>query len=376
MPLGNERLGMTENGIFKLGPAMRSPAMQSVRRVVARCSQTDVPMLLVGEQGAGKEWLARQIHCNGNRSGGPFIKVHCHTVTPELLAHQFQLAIEGTLFLKDIDQAAPTIQTELLTLLERDSSSNGATPLRSPRPRWMASSVHYSALLISRQLVRPDLFCLLCPVTINLPPLRERFEDIPALVEHFLADFSSRYQLAESLAVVPEMMVRLQQFDWPGNIGQLESCIHRCVALSEGGRLEVDLALEVALWSETNFGRQASEHITAGETRNLVYAGQRAEIPNGSEFQDSHIDLEELTRRLVHVGILAADAAREDLHPFIVNAVEKELILQVLRRCEQVQTKAAGQLGINRNTLHKKVKDYQLDENTSGIGSLRPSNAS
>ena len=167
---------------------------------------------------------------------------------------------------------------------------------------------------------------------IEIPPLRLRREDIPALVQHFLNCYNEandRYVLH----VQPEAEQALQDYHWPGNVRELQNCVERAVVMAEGDELTLDLL----------------PGTLTGKAR-------------PRQGQSRGVDLDSLVAEVVQQGLAAAGPAADDLHERIVNRVERELIVQVLTGCNRVQTKAASRLGINRNTLHKKLKEYEIDE--------------
>jgi DNA-binding NtrC family response regulator len=170
-------------------------------------------------------------------------------------------------------------------------------------------------------------------VPVEIPPLRKRREDIPALVAFFLNHYSAvneRYVVH----IQHEAMQALQDYHWPGNVRELQNYVERAVVMAEGDELTI-------------------EHLPS-----YVVRADRKPIMSSMRA----MDLETLTAEVVAEGIRSAPPDADDLHRRVVDRVEKELIIQVLSQCNQVQTKTASKLGINRNTLHKKLKDYGLDE--------------
>jgi len=179
---------------------------------------------------------------------------------------------------------------------------------------------------------REDLYYRLNVITIYLPPLRERREDIPALVSHFLKIYNEQ-DFRHVPYVAPAAMQALQEYAWPGNVRELQNYIERAVVLAPGDELTCDLLPEAVL---------------GGKPRRI--GRNRAG------------DLETVAAELVEQGIETAGPSAENLHAMVVNRVERELIAQVMAACDNVQIKAAERLGINRNTLHKKLKEYGLEK--------------
>lgn len=327
------------------------PAMEEVYRLTRKVARSNASVLLLGESGTGKELIATAIHRLSHRGGGPFVRVNCGALSESLLeselfghvrgaftgaignrAGRFEAAHTGTIFLDEINSTTQHLQVKLLRVLqEREFERVGDTQTVRVDTRVIAASNRDLQGEVEAERFREDLFWRLNVVPIHLPPLRQRREDIPELVAHFL----NHYSEANDCYVVhiqPEAMQALQEYHWPGNVRELQNYIERAVVMADRDELTTSLLPDEVL------GRQHS--------RRLGVRGA---------------DLEQLTFELVQQGIALAGQDGEGLHATIVNRVEKETILQVMLECGQVQTKAATRLGINRNTLHKKLKEYNLD---------------
>jgi len=321
-----------------------------------RCARSILPVLLVGERSVGKDWLARQIHHGGSRSGAALVKVHCSTADPGPLLAQIQAASGGTLLLEDIDRASMAFQCQLLASIEQElNCTHRSDTGRLSLPRLMATTTCDPGTLLHGPMLRQELFYLLSPATITIPPLRRRMEDLPAFIDLFLRDVAHAFPEENRLMLAPESLQEIMAYTWPGNLGQLQCAIQRAALWSNGTSVVLDLDTERAMWDARpqDMEKQA---LHAGNSDNADARSQ----PTAQASSSNSTDFEDLTRLLVRQGITAAEKARKYLYPFVVNSVEKELIAQVLDDCENVQTKAAGRLGINRNTLHKKVRDYEL----------------
>jgi DNA-binding NtrC family response regulator len=215
-------------------------------------------------------------------------------------------------------------------LQEREFERVGDTQTIKVDTRVIAASNRDLMAEVAAGRFREDLYYRLNVVPIYLPPLRDRREDIPALVSHFLNAYNEendRYVVH----IESQAMEALQAYHWPGNVRELQNYVERAVVMAPGDELTVDLLPEVVNGSEP----------------------PRAVRPAG--------DLDSLTRELVLQGISTAAQDSQDLHGRVVNRVEREVIVQVMRSCDNVQIKAAARLGINRNTLHKKLREYGLD---------------
>jgi DNA-binding NtrC family response regulator len=252
---------------------------------------------------------------------------------------RFEAAHTGSIFLDEINSTSPKLQVKLLRVLQEGEFERvGDTRTNKVDTRIIAATNRDLFDEIEAGRFREDLYYRLNVVPIYLPPLRDRREDIPALVEFFLKRYTEQNR-REVRKVHPEAMRLLREHDWPGNIRELQNYVERAVVLGEGTEL-------------------LPEHLPPqlrGET------APRAIRSRGG-------DLNALTSELVRNGIRAAGPQANDLHERIVGQVERELIQQVLTSCERVQIKAAARLGINRNTLHKKLSDYRIDESSLSNG--------
>lgn len=340
------------------GSVSRNPAMQQAIELSQRCAQVSIPVMLVGERGSGKDWLARRIHCGSSRLRGAWTKLQCGAATPESLASHFHRSTTGTLYLEDIDQASSSVQAQLISLIEQllVCGENFGDSL-SAYPRLIASTVCQPVDLLKHRTLHHDLYFLFRPATIRIPPLRDRVEDIPELVDYFLSAANGVLGTRFDCSMADGTLDRIINYDWPGNLEQLKSCLLRSALMATGANLEVDLELELSLFEDSENNAQestcSSEASSGGPSSN-----GRAVAGKVTSALSNDWDL--LTKHLVSRGIIEADKAREPLHAFVVDQVEKELITLVLSQCDSVHTKTANRLGINRNTLHKKVKDYDL----------------
>ena len=331
-----------------------SPAMQEVYRITRRVAQSKASVLLLGETGTGKELIATAIHRLSRRSNGPFVRVNCGALSASLLESElfghvrgsftgavnnrtgrFEAAHSGTIFLDEINSTTLELQVKLLRVLqEREFERVGDTQTISVDTRVIAASNRELAAEVEAERFREDLYWRLNVVPIEIPPLRDRREDIPSLVVHFL----NIYNEANDRYVThidPAAIEAMQNYHWPGNVRELQNYVERAVVMAEGDELTLSLL-----------------------------PGEVTGISNGKSRRKSFApaDLDSLTIEVIEQGLSEMCDDRTNLHSKIVDRIEKELIQQVLQQCGGVQKQAAQQLGINRNTLHKKIKDYQLDK--------------
>jgi DNA-binding NtrC family response regulator len=327
------------------------PAMREVYRLTRKVAQSNASVLLLGETGTGKELIAKAIHRISPRGSGPFVRVNCGALAENLLESElfghvrgaftgaidnrtgrFEAAHTGTVFLDEINSTTPKLQVKLLRVLqEHEFERVGDTQTIRVDTRVIAASNRDLFEEVQCSRFREDLYYRLNVITIYLPPIRERREDIPELVGHFLRIYNE-----ENNCNVPHVehaaMEALQKYDWPGNVRELQNYIERAVVLAPGDEITLDLLPDCVV------GRK------------------------GPRFHRHAADMETLIARLVEQGVGSAGAEEENLHAKIVSRVERELIAQVMAACDNVQVKAAAKLGINRNTLHKKLEEYGLEK--------------
>jgi DNA-binding NtrC family response regulator len=327
-----------------------SAAMMEVYRLTRQVARSRASVLLLGETGTGKELIARAIHELSPRRNRPFVRVNCGALSESLLESElfghvrgaftgaidnrtgrFEAAHTGTIFLDEINSTTPHLQVKLLRALqEREFERVGDTQTIRVDTRVIAASNRDLLAEVGAGRFREDLYYRLNVVPIQLPPLRDRREDIAELVAHFLDQYNEQNDRYVA-HIDPRALSALEQYDWPGNVRELQNYVERAVVMAPGDELAWDLLPAVVT--------------TGRQPRSL---GVR-------------LDFHELAEELVHVGLGDAGNEADDIHSRIVDRVEREVIAQVLRECAGVQIKAASRLGINRNTLHKKLKQYGLD---------------
>lgn len=328
-----------------------SESMRQVYRLTRQVAATSATVLLLGETGTGKELIARALHELSHRASGPFIRVNCGALSESLLESElfghvkgaftnayenrtgrFEAAHGGTIFLDEINSMSFTLQVKLLRVLqEQEFERVGDSKTIRVDCRIVAATNRDLTDEIEAGRFREDLYYRLNVVPIYLPPLHDRPDDIPLLVQHFV----KRYAVINNRPVprVPDDVINvLKAYAWPGNVRELQNNIERAIVLCQGEEISTDLF---------------PPHVRGLAPLRLGRA------KTGT--------LDGLCSELVTLGMTEAGEDSNELHERVVSMVERELILQVLRNCQGVQTKAATRLGINRNTLHKKIEDYQLE---------------
>jgi DNA-binding NtrC family response regulator len=330
-----------------------SPALQDVIRATRQVAPSRACVLIVGETGTGKELIARAIHDLSPRTTGPYIRVNCGALTESLLESElfghvkgsftgavdnrtgrFEAAHAGSIFLDEINSTSPKLQLKLLRVLQEGEFERvGDNNTKKVDTRIIAATNRDLLEEIEADRFREDLYYRLNVVPIYLPPLRDRREDIDPLVMHFLNKYAEQNR-REMRRVHNEAMRLLHYHDWPGNVRELQNYVERAVILGSGAELTVE---------------QLPPQLR----------GQPA--PRPIRPKPGGTDLSALYGEVVRQGIHAAGPTANNLYNRIVGEIERELIQQVLRSCDSIQIKAASRLGINRNTLHKKLSEYQLD---------------
>ena len=317
-----------------------------------RVAVSNASVLLVGETGTGKELIAKAIHELSPRGSGPFVRVNCGALSESLLeselfghvrgsftgavanrAGRFEAAHTGTIFLDEINSTTAKLQVKLLRVLqEREFERVGDTETISVDTRVIAASNRELLDEVARGNFREDLYYRLNVVPIYIPPLRGRREDIPQLITYFLRAYNEangRYVVH----IQKEAIAALVKYHWPGNVRELQNVVERCVILAPGDELTIDL-LPAAI---------------RGDRPSVSLPGRGG-------------DLDSLARDLVEQGMTTSGPDDDTLFERVVSRVERELISQMLAACGGVQLKAAARLGINRNTLRKKLQEHGLEE--------------
>jgi Nif-specific regulatory protein len=326
--------------------------MQEVYRLTKLAAPTNASVLIIGETGTGKEVIAKAIHKLSRRSDGPYIRVNCgalheNLLESELFGHvkgaftgavdnktgRFEASHGGTIFLDEISSMSPKLQVKLLRVLqEREFERVGESRTIRVDVRVIAATNQALEDEIEAGRFRDDLYYRLNVVPIPLPPLRERRDDIVSLAQFFLKRYGelNRREVPE---LTDELKTALQGHEWPGNVRELENTIERLIVLSNGRAVPNDLL---------RFGRPR-------------YA-LRGSKPKSDDVQG-------LIQQLVRVGVASPVPSGKKLYDFLVGGLEQALIEEVIKLCDGVQVKAADRLGINRNTLHKKLDQFEREAN-------------
>jgi two-component system nitrogen regulation response regulator GlnG len=317
----------------------RSPAMQEIYKAIGRVAPQDVTVLILGESGTGKELVARAIYSHSKRAGGPFLTINCSAIPEtllesELFGHEkgaftgadrmrigkFEQCSGGTLFLDEIGDMTPLTQSKLLRVLQEQRFERvGGNETITTDVRLIAATNRPLEEMVAREEFRGDLYYRLNVFTILLPPLRERTDDLPDLVRHFLQRYSK--ELGKDVhGVAPEALAVLQRYPWPGNVRELQSVL-----------------------------KQAMLHATGPV---LVPAFLPAAIQNGTPPKPTASQAPEL-ERYIHERL---QAGSQDLYAETLALMERQLLTAVLRHTQGNQLQAAKILGITRGSLRTKIR--------------------
>lgn len=324
----------------------RSPGICEVRDLIERVAPTEATVMILGETGTGKEVVARNIHYYSARRGGPFVAVNCGAIPADLLESElfghekgaftgaltqrkgrFELASGGTLFLDEIGDMALDMQVKLLRVLQEQSFDRvgGASSIAAD-VRIVAATHRDLEAMIESGSFREDLYYRLNVVPIEMPPLRERREDVPLLISELNARLSGRGLAAKRVG--DNALRAMLAYDWPGNVRELANLVERCAILAVGDYIELkDLPKRIQAVSPVPVEREPEPQSS----------------PDLMNFDLDNFDFEELKLK----GLL--------------ELLETRLIRQALDRCEGVVAHAAERLGLRRTTLVEKIRKLGIE---------------
>ena len=328
-----------------------SQAMLDVLATVSQVATSRATVLLLGETGCGKELIAKAIHFNSPRRDKAMVRVNCGALSPQLLESElfghvqgaftgavkdklgrFEAADQGTIFLDEVGTLDPQLQIKLLRVLqEREFERVGDHKTVQTDVRVIAATNLDLEEEVRKGNFREDLYYRLNVVTINLPPLRARREDIPRLIDHFLDQYNKENQ-RDLRKLSRDVLNTMLRYPWPGNVRELENAIERAVVLSTGEEFTEDLLpLQIRLFAQQTRGDAADESIEA------------------------------LSARLASQAIEQYHVYEGQVYDLVIHEIERQLIREALGYTDGVKIRAADFLGINRNTLNKKVKDLGIE---------------
>ncbi len=356
--LENKKLEKSEDFLDTLLVG-KSKTMQEVFKTIGKLSHNNVTVLILGESGTGKELVARSIHLNSVRSDKPFIVVNTPSVPSELLESElfghekgsytganekkegkFISANGGTIFLDEIGDMPLNLQAKLLRVIQEKE----VEPVGSNKPvkidvRIIAATNKNLKSMIKNAKFREDLYYRLNVIEITLPPLRERKSDIPILADFFIKKFSEELNIAEK-QLSSDALSFLQSYNFPGNIRELENAIRRCMVMSPSSVLNSDDFMEILNNGEKNL------------SIDKYLKDKKTEI---DPFEDI------IRRKIKNYAEKIKNVEINDVYKSIMGLTEKIVIEEILNLCNFNQLKVSKLLGINRNTLRKKISEYKID---------------
>ena len=336
----------------------KSSGMRQVIRLGQRAAQSNIPILIEGESGVGKELVARAIQGCSERAGRPFVAVNCGAIPENLIesilfghekgaftgasdrhSGKFQEADGGTLFLDEIGELRIDMQVKLLRALQEGEID----PVGAKRPvkvdvRIMSATNRDLAELTREGAFREDLYYRLNVFPVHIPPLRDRCEDIQPLAHFFLARFAAEENKPVA-GFTPEAMALLDSYSWPGNVRQLENTIFRAVVLCDTDALDL-----------VDFPQIAGAMGVSAAPRNLPLPSVAAPMPSS---------LRASTKAAAPYGLFATDTAG---HMRKLEEIEAELIRMAISRYDGRMSEVARRLGIGRSTLYRKLKEFGIEE--------------
>ncbi|MCA8989029.1 MAG: sigma-54-dependent Fis family transcriptional regulator [Planctomycetaceae bacterium] len=329
-----------------------SGPIQEVSATTQRVARSSATVLLLGETGTGKELIARAIHELSPRHSGPYVRVNCGALSESLLESElfghvkgaftsafenrtgrFEAAHGGTLFLDEINSMSFPLQVKLLRVLqEQEFERVGDTRTISVDTRIVAATNRELLQEVEQGKFREDLYYRLNVLPIFLPPLRERADDLPLLSNHFIQKYAEENE-RDPLHLQTETLDLMRTYAWPGNVRELENYIERAVVMADSDQFTPELL---------------PPHVRGLAPIRLGISKSR--------------NMETICEELINSGLAEATGETTDLYQQVVSMVERQLISQTMKYCQGVQTRTAAKLGINRNTLHKKIEEYGLSE--------------
>ncbi|MFD1696948.1 sigma-54-dependent transcriptional regulator [Roseibium aestuarii] len=367
----------------------RSPAMERVINLGRRAASSNIPILIEGESGVGKELIASAIQGSSERKSRPLVTVNCGAIPDNLVesilfGHEkgaftgavdkhvgkFQEAHGGTLFLDEVGELPSDVQVKLLRALQEGEID----PIGARRPvkvdfRLISATNRRLVDQVKEGVFREDLYYRLNVFPIWIPPLRDRLEDIPVLTRHFLTRFAAEEGKPQVSGIAPDALDLLQSYRWPGNIRQLENTVFRAVVLCDGPALTVDDFPQVAASVDKIVPSHSLPHAAPSEpvmrTDPLPEVRETTSVPAAATPAPAYTPpppSPDAFRHAAPFGFMRS--LDNEGHVRKLEAMEEELIRLAIDHYSGRMTEVAKRLGIGRSTLYRKLKDYGLDEGT------------
>ncbi|TFF19683.1 sigma-54-dependent Fis family transcriptional regulator [Jiella endophytica] len=370
-----------KRGTSRLSLEGASPVMGPVLQIAAKAAPSNIPILIEGETGVGKEWLARAIRSAGERANKPFVAVNCGALPGDLVESilfghargaftdatdehrgKFAEADGGTLFLDEVGELAPPAQVKLLRVLqEGEIDPVGArAPIRID-VRVISATNRSLHEAVDAGRFREDLYYRLNAVEISMPPLRERRAEIRGLVKQFLARLTGLETRSPVTGIDAEALALLEAYDWPGNIRQLENTLHRAVVLSDSETLGIDDFAQIEALMAVDAGRH--DHVgEAGQASNRGF--ERTPVTRILDTSMAAGRRDEPRHAARRERLLSAEFPLRDSEGEIRRMVdvEADLIRMAVQQYDGRMSEIARRLGIGRSTLYRKMREYKIEE--------------
>jgi two-component system nitrogen regulation response regulator GlnG len=355
-----------------------APSMQDVFRAIGRLAQSQITVMITGESGTGKELVARALHNNSPRGNRPFIAVNTAAIPKDLMESEFfghergaftgaqmqrkgrfEQADGGSLFLDEIGDMPSDLQTRLLRVLQNGEfyRVGGVSPVRVD-VRVIAATHQDLETLVREGKFREDLFHRINVIRVRIPPLRERVEDIPILMRHFLVQAGKELK-TEPKRLLPEVMERLSDFDWPGNVRQLENTCRWLTVMAPGTDVHLqDLPPELRDARRTPEPAMRAAPAAIPSPIEHHHAAAPAENSFAAPVASGDVPWSEMLRSWAAAEL---KAGRSDLLADATPAFERTMIEVALEACHGQRQEAARRLGWGRNTLTRKIKELGME---------------
>lgn len=368
---------LLESEDYDVGIVGRSESMQNVFKLIGQLASSDATALITGESGTGKELVARAIYHHSDRSKQPYIAINCAAIPEnllesELFGHEkgaftgatnqrigkFEQCNHGTIFLDEIGDMSLATQTKILRVLQSGNFEHvgGNSPIKVD-VRIIAATNKPLEEAVARREFREDLFYRLNVVRIHLPPLRERKEDVPLLINYFLKKYAQQGKNVPK-SISPSVIEILTQYQWPGNVRQLENIIQRALVVAKGDAILPD-NLPPEILQSTRSAPTLTEPTASSSSLSFQHPESAAQPSRESQ------PLESKGGTLSGIAKTLFDWARKDKQLKVIPAVERELIIHALSETSGNQVQAARLLGITRATLRKRIEKFHIKQELS-----------
>jgi DNA-binding NtrC family response regulator len=344
--------------------------------VVMQVSSSDITILIYGESGVGKEVFARAIHNSSKRTGKELISVNCGAIPEgildsELFGHKkgaftgafegrkgyFEIADGGTLFLDEIAEMPLTTQVKVLRAIEfKEFMRIGAETVTKVDVRIIAATNKDLQEEVNNRRFREDLFFRLKAVSLSIPSLRKRKEDIPLLVNHFLEGYASANKIAPP-KISQDAMTILMEYNWPGNVRELKNAIETAVALNRNGVLDVDSFADLIIHKEENY---TSRNLPVFLRKTPEDADREILYRALFEIKKDLIELKDIMLMTGREAVVKGEEPKKNL--FALDVIERDTIKAALDKTRGNKRKASKLLNISERTLYRKIKQYDLIE--------------